>query len=119
MQTFRLVLPENLNHFGYLFGGYMLKWVDEMAWIAASMDYPDCIFVTIGMDQVEFKRSVKEGTILQFDMSKTRHGKTSVSYLIDVSAGNESDDSSIFSTTVTMVRVDKEGNKTALPTSPE
>lgn len=114
MQTFRLVLPENLNHFGYLFGGYMLKWVDEMAWIAATLEYPNCKFVTIGMDQVEFKRSVKEGAILQFDMSCTRVGTTSVSYLVDVTQSNAPDKHSIFSTTVTMVRVDENGNKMAV-----
>ena len=117
METFRLVLPENLNHFGYLFGGYMLKWVDEMAWIAATMDYPDCKFVTIGMDQVEFKQSVREGTILHFDMKQSRKGTTSISYVVNVTAGNkpEMNDESIFSTTVTMVRVDENGHKRPLP----
>lgn len=116
MQNYRLVHPEYLNHFGYLFGGYMLKWVDEMAWIAATMEYPGCHFVTIGMDQVEFKRSVKEGTILQFEMTRTRVGRTSVAYLVDVSRGDDPDHESIFSTTVTMVRVNEAGDKIELPT---
>ena len=52
METHRLVLPEDLNHFGFLFGGRLLAWVDEACWIAASLDYPNCLFVTIGMDKV-------------------------------------------------------------------
>ena len=35
VQHFRLVMPEHMNHFGDLYGGNMLKWVDEIAWIAA------------------------------------------------------------------------------------
>ena len=29
METLQQVRPEHLNHYGYLFGGYMLMWVDE------------------------------------------------------------------------------------------
>ena len=29
METHRLVLPEDLNQFGFLFGGRLLSWVDE------------------------------------------------------------------------------------------
>lgn len=113
MQNHKLVLPENLNHYGYLFGGYMLQWVDEVAWIAATMEYPGCRFVTIGMDEVVFRESILEGTILRFDVNRSRVGNTSVSYLVEVAKdGNEN--GSAFSTTVTMVRVDAEGRKTPL-----
>ncbi|MFK7820659.1 MAG: acyl-CoA thioesterase [Planctomycetaceae bacterium] len=113
MQNYKLVLPENLNHFGYLFGGYLLQWVDEVAWIAASLEYPGCKFVTIGMDKVEFHESILEGTILKFDVNRIREGTTSASYLVEVAKeGNEQ--GSAFTTTVTMVRVDAEGNKTPL-----
>ncbi len=114
MQNHKLVLPENLNHYGYLFGGYMLKWVDEIAWIAATLDYPDCRFVTIGMDQVEFRESIKEGSILRFDTKRNRVGNTSVDYLVEV-AKEGRENGSAFSTTVTMVRVDENGVKTPLP----
>ncbi|HSO80381.1 MAG TPA: hotdog domain-containing protein, partial [Chromatiaceae bacterium] len=35
MESYKVVRPEHLNHFGHLFGGCLLKWVDEIAWIAA------------------------------------------------------------------------------------
>ena len=113
MQNYKLVLPENLNHFGYLFGGYLLQWVDEVAWIAATLDYPGCKFVTIGMDKVEFHESILEGTILRFDINRSREGTTSASYLVEV-AKEGSEPGSAFTTTVTLVGVDTEGNKTAL-----
>ena len=40
MQTYKLVLPEHLNHGGFLFGGNLLKWVDEAGYMAARLDLP-------------------------------------------------------------------------------
>ena len=39
MDTFTLVRTGHLNHQGNLFGGQLLKWVDEYAWFAATRDY--------------------------------------------------------------------------------
>jgi acyl-CoA hydrolase len=115
METYKLVMPENLNHYGMLFGGYMLKWVDEIAWVAATLEYPDHRFVTIGMDRVEFRHGVKQGTILRFEVTRSRVGNTSVSYLVNVYRDHETNpDNSIFTTTVTMVNVDDFGNKTPI-----
>lgn len=110
METHRLVLPGDLNHYGFLFGGRLLAWVDEASWIAASLDYPHCQFVTVAMDTVEFHHSVRDGTILRIACIKEREGNTSVTYavtVIDERAGSNA----IFSTRVTFVSVDDEGRK--------
>lgn len=115
MENHKLVLPEHLNHYGFLFGGHLLKWVDEFAYIAASMEYPGYNFVTIGMNKVEFKKSVLQGTILKFMVEKTNEGVTSVQYLVHVYRSNNLEESNfIFSTRVTFVRVDEHGNKITL-----
>ncbi len=111
MENHRLVLPEHLNHYGFLFGGFLLCWVDEMAWLAASLDHPDCRFVTVAMNQVEFKKSVREGSILRFYAENIKTGNTSVSYSIGVDMQGDE----IFSTKVTLVNVDEDGNKQTLP----
>ena len=113
MESRKLVLPEHLNRYGFLFGGNMLKWVDEMGWIAASMDYPGCNFVTRAMDRVEFKSSVKEGVTLRFDVVRTGTGSSSVTYSVEVfAAGADSaQQEAVFSTNITYVCVDAEGNK--------
>ncbi len=117
MEHHKLVMPEHMNHYGFLFGGNLLKWVDEVAWIAASMDYPSCHFVTIAMDNVEFRKSVRQGTILTFSAERIRIGNTSLNYRVSVSGENTENQQHelIFSTTVTFVRVDEQGRKTALP----
>lgn len=116
MQNYKLVLPEHLNHFGFLFGGYMLKWTDEVAWIAASLDHPGYRFVTVGMDKVEFHKSIQEGTILKFDVRKHTAGTTSVTYKVEVTKERlESGEQEVaFSTGVTFVRVDESGAKLPL-----
>jgi acyl-CoA hydrolase len=112
MENHKLVLPEHLSHYGYLFGGYLLKWVDEYAWIAATLDYPGCNFVTVGLDEVEFKKSVKGGTILRFLVEEAKRGSTSVQYRVNVFRGQ---DDLIFSTHVTLVSIDEQGKKAPLP----
>lgn len=116
INQYKLVLPEHLNHYGYLFGGNMLKWADEYSWIAASLDYPGCQFVTIGMDKVEFRKGVHKGAILRFELSKSSEGKTSVCYAVRVFAENieSGEEELVFSTHVTFVNVDETGNKRPL-----
>lgn len=114
MRNYKLVLPEHLNQFQFLFGGYLLKFVDEMAWIAATLDYPGFNFVTLAMDKVEFRQKVTEGSILQFDCRKTKIGNTSVCYNVEVIDANSEITESVFTTNVTLVRVDENGNKKSL-----
>lgn len=117
MESYKVVRPEFLNHYGYLFGGFLLKWVDEIAWIAASRDYPGCRFVTVGMDRVEFHRSVRQGTVLRFDARESCRGTTSISYSVHVYADDleTGDEEPIFTTCITFVRVDEGGLKIAIP----
>jgi acyl-CoA hydrolase len=116
MENHKLVMPEHLNHYGFLFGGTLLKWVDEYAYIAAAMEYPGSNFVTIAMDKVEFRKSVRQGTILIFLVEPVSRGKTSLQYSVYVYRGDTNEyDNLIFSTTVAFVRVDEAGRKKPLP----
>jgi acyl-CoA hydrolase len=106
-----------LNHYGFLFGGNLLKWVDEVAWIAATLHYPGMNFVTVAIDNVQFKQSVRQGSILRFECQWLRQGRTSVQFQVQVfrNSQEESENSTVvFSTVVTMVRVDGQGQKVSL-----
>ncbi|MDR2849684.1 MAG: acyl-CoA thioesterase [Verrucomicrobiota bacterium] len=113
MISYKLVMPEHMNHYGVLFGGNLLKWVDETAWMAASLDYPGARFVTIGMDRVEFRKGVSGGSMLRFELERQRVGRTSLTYGARVSRRelHQSEDEVIFSTEITFVRVDENGQK--------
>ena len=110
METHRLVLPGDLNHYGFLFGGRLLAWIDEASWITASLDYPHCQFVTIAMDAVEFHHSVREGTILRITCTLDHEGNTSTCYAVTVT-DERAGPHPIFSTKITFVSVDDEGRK--------
>jgi len=116
VESYKLILPEHLNHGGFLFGGNMLKWTDEYAWIAATMEHSGCNFVTIGMDQVRFTKPVREGMILRFVANCSHVGNSSVQYTIEVYRENEAitQGNLIFSAMITFVRLDESGNKLPL-----
>jgi acyl-CoA hydrolase len=116
MESYKLVLPEHLNHYGYLFGGNLLKWTDEISWIAASRDFPGCKFVTVGMDRVEFKKSVRQGSILRFAVDRSKIGRSSVLYQVkvfcdDIELGTEEP---VFTTKVSFVCLDDLGCKSVI-----
>ncbi len=120
MDLFALVRTEHLNHHGYLFGGAMLKWVDEFAWLTASRDFPGCTLVTMAMDGIVFKQRVVNGSILRFRVLPLRQGVSSVRYSVQVYADEPGGtrEKSVFATEITFVRVDAAGRKCPLPANP-
>lgn len=110
MQHRKIVQPEYLNDQGFLFGGNLLKWVDESAYITATLDFPGHRFVTISLDEVIFKHPILQGEILCFDIQLVRKGNTSVRYKIQVLgeklAGH---DEPLFETEISFVNVDADG----------
>jgi len=112
METYALVRPEHLNHHGYLFGGVMLKWIDEYAWLAATLEYPAATFVTVALNDINFKKRVENGSILRFHIKNIKKGNTSVTYEVNVFAkppSPDSDEFHAFSTEITFVNLDKSG----------
>jgi acyl-CoA hydrolase len=116
MDTYAAVRIEHLNHHGTLFGGQLLLWVDEYAWMAASLDFPGRRLVTRAMDTVEFKHSTPPGSILRFHITQKKVGTTSVKYHVDVFSDEPgaTEEKIIFSNCVTFVATGVDGNKCSL-----
>ena len=112
----KLVLPEHLNDQGSLFGGYLLKWLDEFAYITANMDFPGNRFVTIALNNVEFKHPIRCGQILCFSVNRVHIGKTSVEYSVEVFGELEKSENKgvLFATKVTFVNVTEAGQKVTI-----
>jgi acyl-CoA hydrolase len=80
-----LVRPEHLNHHGFLFGGRLLEWLDEQAYIAAiSHLKPEANLVTVAIDRVEFRFSVVQGSLLRFRSLPVHVGRTSLTVFTQV-----------------------------------
>ena len=116
MQHYKIVLPADLNDYGSLFGGTLLKWVDEIAYIHVSLDFPGQHFVTIALDNAEFKHPIRKGQILRFECTQTRLGNTSVSYFVQVFGARYDPQSEtvLFENNITFVCVDGNGDKTKI-----
>lgn len=120
MKNYQLVLTEHLNHYGYLFGGALLKWVDESAYICARLEHPGKSFVTAGMDKVSYKKRVELGSIIQIEVDREKTGRTSVTYRVvaSVVSSIRGECAEIFSTLVTFVCIDQDGNKCVIGQEP-
>lgn len=116
MDSFTLVRTEHLNHHGKLFGGQLLKWVDEYAWMAASRDFCGSILVTRAMENLEFRNAVPNGSIMRFSVNLENKGTTSATYTVNVFADMPGlyEEKLIFTNRVTFVAVDEAGNKVPL-----
>jgi len=117
VNTFALVMSEHLNHHEYLFGGQLLKWVDEFALVAAARDYPGYTLVTRAMDKVDFRRRVANGAILRFCILPDGRTEHSVTYMVNVfaDAPGVPEEMLVFTNKVTFAAVDESGAKVALP----
>jgi acyl-coenzyme A thioesterase PaaI-like protein len=60
-----LIRNEFLNHYGTLFGGYMMQWANDMACNAASLAFPDARFVTKLFGQFDFTSPAHCGDIIK------------------------------------------------------
>lgn len=116
MNHYKLILPEHLNHHGNLFGGNMLKWIDEFAYITANIELPGNTFLTKALDNVVFRKSVVMGEIVCFTITRHHLGTTSVQYNVKAfgTQDKEKRDEVIFETRITFVAVDNQGNKLAI-----
>ena len=113
MDHYKLILPEHLNYDGFLFGGNMLKWIDEFAYITAAQEFPGNRFVTIALDNVIFREPLAGGEIIRFDINRARLGTTSAQYAVRVfgTRRHARPDVILFETRITFVNVDCDGKK--------
>ena len=117
MDHYKYVISEHLNHYGTLYGGNLLKWIDEVGYITASVEYPHCRFVTVALEDVEFKNRIELGSVLIFSVERVNVGNSSVTYAVKVySALEKVKDTILFETNITFVNVDEKGNKAKIVT---
>ena len=78
-----------------------MAWADEMAFIAATLTYPHCTFVTKVFREFNFISGTKDGDIIQIEAKVLNKGNTSV--IVAVTANNAITGREIFQTTAVMV----------------
>ncbi len=80
----RWVKPEDLNAHGTLFGGSLLRWIDEEAAIYAIIQIGNPRAVTKLISEIEFVSSAKQGDLIELGMVATSFGRTSITMRAEV-----------------------------------
>ena len=70
--------PEDLNPNGTLFGGSLLRWIDEEAAIYAIVQLGNQNVVTKLISEVNFVSSAKQSDIIELGITATAFGRTSI-----------------------------------------
>ena len=76
--TRKWVKPEDLNPNGTLFGGSLLKWIDEEAAIYAIIQLGNHRVVTKLISEIDFQASAREGDLIEMGLLATHFGRTSL-----------------------------------------
>ena len=77
-RTRKWVKPEDLNANGTLFGGSLLRWIDEEAAIYAIVQLGNQRAVTKYMSEINFVSSAEQGDIIEMGLTATHFGRTSL-----------------------------------------
>lgn len=111
-----LVLPNDTNMLHNLMGGRLLHWMDIAAAISAQK-HCNSLAVTVSVDSVSFKHSIKLGDVVTIEARVSRAFTTSVEVRMDVYAENIPSGTRVKSNEAyyTFVALDKTGNKLPVP----
>jgi acyl-CoA hydrolase len=60
----RIIFNESLNDNEILFGGFAMKWMDEVAYITA-LRYTRMKVVTVSVNNIKFLQAIKAGSIVE------------------------------------------------------
>ena len=82
--TRKLIKPEDLNPRNTLFGGKLLKWIDEEAGIYAMSKLNSSNVVTKYMSEIDFVNSARQGDIIEIGLALMDVGRTSITFRCEV-----------------------------------
>ena len=115
-ETSELMLPENANLLGHVFGGVMLSMMDKAASIAAAR-HARAACVTASIDRVDFREPIHVGDLVIMKASVNYVGRTSMEVGVRVEAedlitGRRRHTNSCY---LTFVAVDRNGRPMEVP----
>ena len=106
--TRKWIRPEDLNANGTLFGGSLLKWIDEEATIYAIVQLGNPRVVTKFISEINFVSSARQGDLVEMGLRATAFGRTSIT--MQARVRNMITRSSILTIdTIVFVGLDEEG----------
>ena len=115
-ETTHLVLPNDTNTLGNLFGGQLMKWLDINSAISAHR-HCNRVVVTAAVNNVSFDRPIKLGDFVTIQSKVSRSFSTSMEVWSDVWVEDQISGEKIAcnSAIYTFVAVDNAGQPTRVP----
>lgn len=83
-RTRKMIAARDLNSNGSLFGGRVLDWIDEEAFIYASCQLESESIVTRTMSEINFIATGRQGDVIEIGMEAVDFGRTSVTLRCEV-----------------------------------
>lgn len=77
-----LICPAHINHYGRLFGGQLLKWIDELAGIVAIRHCGGTV-TTAAIDNLQFQAPAYTGDMIVLQGMVTGVGRSSMEVRVD------------------------------------
>ncbi len=81
--TTKIVLPNDTNTLGNLFGGQLLAWMDEISSVAAHR-HSKRVVVTASVNHVSFQKPIKHASIVTLEAKVSRAFNSSMEIFVDV-----------------------------------
>ena len=82
-RVFKAVFPNTTNHYDTLFGGTAMQYMDEVAFICATR-FSRKKVVTISTGQIDFKKAIPAGTLIELVAKVDSVGRTSCKIHVDI-----------------------------------
>lgn len=82
--TRKLIKPGDLNPRNTLFGGALLKWIDEEASVYAMTKLNSKNMVTKYISEIDFVSSAQQGDLIEIGLEFKTIGRTSISFSCEV-----------------------------------
>ncbi len=80
----KLIKPENLNARNTLFGGELLRWIDEEAGIYAMTKLNTKSVVTKYISEIDFVSSANQRDVIEIGLGFIKVGRTSITFCCEV-----------------------------------
>ena len=110
-----LIRPTHINHYGRLFGGQLIYWIDELAGIVA-IRHCGAIVTTAAIDNLQFQAPAYEGDMVVLQGMVTNVGRSSMEIRVDTyREALDGTRTMINRAYIDMVAIDSEGRPVEVP----
>ena len=110
--TTHVCMTKDLGVHGNLFGGILVSWIDEAAAAYACMKCDTNRMVTVKINELIFKKPIKQGHLIKIYGNVLRIGETSITIEIVVKKHDpvSGEEYITTSTEIVFVKIDEDGN---------